>query len=237
MKDGPNIVGIAALIGDHARAEVLTALMADRALTATELAAIAGVTKQTISAHLAKLLDAGLVAVESQGRHRYFRLADRDVAQLIESLMGVAFRTGAVRVRTSPREPALRKARVCYDHLAGEMGVRLYEKLLQRGALEPGSDGLELTAAGERLCGELEIDTAALAGRKRAFCRACLDWSERRHHLAGALGAAFFARFVELGWAKRARDSRVVTVTTAGERGFGRLFEGVSPARPRVQAA
>ena len=129
MKDGPNIVGIAALIGDHARAEVLTALMADRALTATELAAGAGVTKQTISAHLAKLVAAGLVAVESQGRHRYFRLADRDVAHLIESLMGVAFRTGAVRVRASPREPALRKARVCYDHLAGEVGVRIYESL------------------------------------------------------------------------------------------------------------
>ena len=103
MKDGPNIVGIAALIGDHARAEVLTALMADRALTATELAGIAGVTKQTISAHLAKLVDAGLVAVDSQGRHRYFRLADRDVAHLLESLMGVAFRTGALRARASPR--------------------------------------------------------------------------------------------------------------------------------------
>ena len=108
MKDGPHIARIAALIGDHARAEVLTALMADRALTATELATVAGVTKQTISAHLAKLREAGLIQVESQGRHRYFRLADRDVAQLLESLMGVAFRTGAVRLRSGPREPALR---------------------------------------------------------------------------------------------------------------------------------
>jgi len=107
MKDGPNIVGIAALIGDHARAEVLTALMADRALTATELAEVAGVTKQTISAHLAKLVTAGLVAVESQGRHRYFRLADQDVAQLLESLMGVAFRTGALRARDRA-DPAVR---------------------------------------------------------------------------------------------------------------------------------
>ena len=115
MKDGPHIARIAALIGDSARAEVLTALMADRALTATELADIAGVTKQTISAHLAKLLDAGLIAVESQGRHRYFRLADRDVAHLLESLMNVAFRAGAVRLRASPREPALRRARMCYD--------------------------------------------------------------------------------------------------------------------------
>ena len=132
MKDGPNIVGIAALIGDHARAEILTALTAGQALTATELAGVAGVTKQTVSAHLAKLLDARLVAVESQGRHRYFRLDNQDVAQLLESLMGVAYRTGAVRLRASPREPALRKARVCYDHLAGELGVLVFDGLEQR---------------------------------------------------------------------------------------------------------
>src|SRR5512147_379530 len=150
MSDGPNIARIAALIGDPARAEVLTALMADRALTATELAGIAGVTKQTISAHLAKLLDAGLIAVEHQGRHRYFRLADPDVAGLLESLMGVAFRTGAVRLRSSPREPALRKARICYDHLAGELGVQAYESLLAQRLLGQGEGGLRLTAAGAR---------------------------------------------------------------------------------------
>jgi DNA-binding transcriptional ArsR family regulator len=224
MKDGPSIVGIAALIGDHARAEVLTALMADRALTATELAGIAGVTKQTISAHLSKLVAAHLVAVESQGRHRYFRLADRDVAHLLESLMGVAFRTGALRARASPREPALRRARVCYDHLAGEIGVQIYERLRERGALVARGDDLKLTPTGERLFGALGIDTMILAAQKRAFCRACLDWSERRHHLAGALGAALLARFVELRWAKRARDSRVVTVTPEGEREMARLF-------------
>jgi DNA-binding transcriptional ArsR family regulator len=225
MKDGPNIVGIAALIGDHARAEVLTALMADRALTATELAEVAGVTKQTISAHLAKLVDAGLVAVESQGRHRYFRLADQDVAHLLESLMGVAFRTGALRVRASPREPALRKARVCYDHLAGEIGVRIYESLLKRRALVPGANGLDLTVAGRRLFQELRIDTDALSTQKRAFCRACLDWSERRHHLAGALGAALLARFVDLGWAKRASDSRAVLLTANGERALHKMLD------------
>jgi len=232
MKDGPSIVGIAALIGDHARAEVLTALMADRALTATELAGMAGVTKQTISAHLSKLVDAGLVAVESQGRHRYFRLADRDVAHLLESLMGVAFRTGAVRTVASPREPALRKARVCYDHLAGEVGVGIYESLLRTRALVEGADGLRLTAAGERWFAKLSIDTQALANQKRAFCRACLDWSERRHHLAGALGAALLARFIDRGWARRARDSRLVLVTPDGERELRRLFDAreVAPA-------
>src|SRR5258705_591313 len=148
MKDGPSIVGIAAVIGDHARAEILTALVAGQALTATELAQVAGVTKQTVSAHLAKLLDARLIVAESQGRHRYFRLADRDVASLLESLMGVAYRAGALRVRSSPREPALRKARVCYDHLAGELGVLVFDSLEQRRLLRPGTEGPELTRRG-----------------------------------------------------------------------------------------
>ena len=137
MKDGPNIAKIAALLGDADRTDALTALMADRALTASELAAIAGVTKQTMSAHLSKLLDASLIAVDQQGRHRYFRLADEDVAGLLESLMGVAFRTGAVRLLLSPGEPALRKARVCYDHLAGELGMEIPVLVIIRARREP----------------------------------------------------------------------------------------------------
>jgi DNA-binding transcriptional ArsR family regulator len=232
MKDGPNIVGIAALIGDHARAEILTALTAGQALTATELAGVAGVTKQTASAHLAKLLDARLVAVESQGRHRYFRLDNRDVAQLLESLMGVAYRTGAVRLRASPREPALRKARVCYDHLAGELGVLVFDSLEQRRLLRSGSDGLQLTKNGQRVFAGIGIDTEALVGRRRPLCRACLDWSVRRHHLAGALGAALLARCFELGWARRAKGSRVVNFSTSGESALRERFrlEGVGQA-------
>lgn len=225
MKDGPNIARVAALIGDHARADVLTALLADRALTASELATIAGVTKQTISAHLSKLLAAGLVAVENQGRHRYFRLADPDVAELLESLMGVAFRTGALRVRYGPREPALRKARVCYDHLAGELGVAALEALLAHSALKVNGSNLELSRSGATWFAGLGIDTAALADRRRAFCRTCLDWSERRNHLAGALGAAMLSSLFELGWAKREEDSRVIRFTLAGEREFRARLE------------
>jgi DNA-binding transcriptional ArsR family regulator len=224
MKDGPNIVGIAALIGDHARADVLTALMTGQALTATELAEVAGVTKQTISGHLAKLLDASLIEVESQGRHRYFRLANHDVAELLESLMGVAFRTGALRFRSSPREPALRKARVCYDHLAGELGVLVYENLLQKRALQLGVTGLELTAVGRQLFRQIGVDMDGLAGKRRAFCNTCLDWSERRHHLSGALGAALLGRIEALGWARRAKGSRVVTFTTVGEKALNDWF-------------
>src|SRR5580692_7141903 len=150
MKDGPNIARIGALLGDSARADALTALMTARALTATELASIAGVTKQTMSAHLSKLLEASLVAVEQQGRHRYFRLADADVGALLESLMGVAFRTGAVRLVSSPREPALRKARVCYDHLAGELGVLADESLLRNDSLAMSPQGLSPTVSGLR---------------------------------------------------------------------------------------
>jgi len=224
MKDGPNIAKIAALLGDTARADALTALMADRALTATELAAIAGVTKQTMSAHLSKLLDAALIAVDQQGRHRYFRLADEDVGDLLESLMGVAFRTGAVRLLSSPREPALRKARVCYDHLAGELGVLAYESLVRNEWLEMSRQGLRPSAAGIGWFRSAGIDTDLALRQRRTFCRPCMDWSERRYHLAGSLGAALLARLGELGWAKKEKASRVIRFTPIGDREFRRLI-------------
>ncbi len=217
MKDGPNIANVAAMIGDHARAEMLTALMAGAALTATELAAAAGITRQTASTHLARLVEAGLLAVESQGRHRYFRLADEDVARLLESLMGVAFRTGSVRTRSSPREPALRKARVCYDHLAGELGVLVYENLVRSGALAPQAEGPVLTDAGHARLLALGVDARHLEGGRRPVCRHCLDWSERRHHLAGRAGQALLERIEELGWARRVPGTRVVAFSADGE--------------------
>ena len=220
MNDGPCIARIAALIGDRARADVLTALMADRALTATELTGIASVTKQTLSAHLAKLVDAGLLSVQSQGRHRYYRLADADVARLLELLMGVAFRTGATRLKTGPREPAMRTARVCYDHLAGELAVAAFESAVRRGALQTEGDRLGLGPAGAGWFANLGLDLQALPVSRRPLCRACLDWSERRHHLAGTLGAALLRQLVALRWARRAADSRVVHFTAVGERNF-----------------
>jgi DNA-binding transcriptional ArsR family regulator len=237
MKDGPNIARIASLLGDPARADVLTALMADRALTATELSAIAGVTKQTMSSHLSKLVDARLVAVDPLGRHRYFRLADADVADLLESLMGVAFRTGAVRLLASPREPALRKARVCYDHLAGELGVSAFESLLAGGVFARSADGVRLTETGISWFAELGIDTAALAGQRRTLCRPCMDWSERRQHLAGALGCALLSRVCELKWAKREKGSRVIRFTPRGQQSFVNLLASARPAAPLAAVA
>lgn len=224
MKDGPSISRIAALVGEPARAEMLTALMGGQALTATELAHHAEVTKQTASAHLAKLLDARLLAVESQGRHRYFRLADRDVAQLLESLMGVAYRAGAVRLKSSPREPALRHARVCYDHLAGDLGVLLYDGLRKRGWLRGEGTALAVSSTGVAALQSLGI--AWQGPSRRPECRTCLDWSVRRHHLAGALGAALLQHCYVRRWATRLKDSRVVQFTPSGERS---LREWVGP--------
>ena len=224
MRDGPNIVRIAALIGEHTRTEVLTALLGGKALTATELADMAGVTRQTISAHLAKLTDARLIAMESQGRHRYFRLADDDVAQLLESLMGVAFRSGAVRLRSSPRDPAMRKARVCYDHLAGELSVQIFDSLVKHDALVVSVDGLSLTARGLKFFRKTGVDTTQLQQQRRTFCRACLDWSERRSHLAGGLGAALLKNIIFMGWARREQESRVVTFNRDGEEALRNVF-------------
>jgi DNA-binding transcriptional ArsR family regulator len=219
----PGIAALGALIGDRARAEMLLALMHGEAQTATELSAAAAVTKQTASSHLTKLVGAGLLDVVTQGRHRYFRIADRQVARLIESLVGVAERGGATR-EFGPRDLAMRKARVCYDHLAGELGVLVHDSLQQRRMLRAGSNGLELTDAGVELFDTLGVDADALAGERRPLCRPCLDWSLRRYHLAGAVGAALLHRCVELRWAKRLPRSRVMSFSAAGERAFRRVF-------------
>jgi DNA-binding transcriptional ArsR family regulator len=223
MTDGSSMVPAATLIGDHARARMLTALMGGRALTATELAGAAGITKQTGSTHLRKLLDARFVAMEAHGRHRYFRIADEEVAQLLEEFMSFSVRTRACT--TGPKDPALRKARVCYDHLAGELGVLLYASLSQRHAFDFNGATVSLSAEGERLIAELGIDAAAVRSQKRAPCRVCMDWSERRHHLAGAVGAALLTRVIELGWAVRDKSSRAINFRPHGERAFRGCFQ------------
>ena len=227
MDARPDIANIASLIGDRARAAILMSLMAGRSLTATELARGAGVTKQTASSHLSKLVDARLVAVERVGRHRYFRLADYDVAAVLERLVGLAHRIGAVRIEPGPRDPDLRKARICYDHLAGELGVLVFDSLEEQGFLRRDDERLTLTAPGERFCHDLGIDVAELRRGRRPLCLACLDWSVRRPHLAGALGAAILRRCVALGWARPHRTTRVVSFSALGERALrGRFRRG-----------
>ncbi|NVJ97237.1 MAG: winged helix-turn-helix transcriptional regulator [Alphaproteobacteria bacterium] len=224
MKDGPDIAHIAALIGDPARANMLTALMGGMALTATELAAEAGVTKQTASSHLSKLEAGGLLAIRKQGRHRYYQLADTDVAHLLESLMGVAVRAGHMRHRPGPKDPALRHARVCYDHLAGDMGIRLYESLLAKGHIAEQAGEPRLTDGGKTFISGLGLPLETLAAHRRPLCKACLDWSERRTHLAGSLGAALLDHIYANGWAKRRDSSREVIFTASGKQAFEACF-------------
>jgi DNA-binding transcriptional ArsR family regulator len=224
MKDGPSIAPVAALIGDPARANMLAALLSGKALTASELASEAGVAAPTASAHLAKLEAGRLITAVKQGRHRYFRLAGADIAAMLESMMGVAARTGHLRTRTGPADPALRRARVCYDHLAGEMGVQLFEALVKSGRLAERGGGLHLTRRGESFARDFGIDLAALSAERRPLCKPCLDWSMRRSHLAGALGAELLARITAQGWGARSRHGREMIFTKSGETKFARLF-------------
>jgi len=224
MKDGPDIARIAALVGDPARANMLTALVSGLALTAGELAREAAVTPATASSHLAKLQDGGLVIQQKQGRHRYFRLSGPDVADVLERLMGLAARTGHARTRPGPREPAMRRARVCYDHLAGDLGVQAFDSLVRRGLIEAEDETVTLTANGARFFEGEGLDLAALNTGRRPLCKPCLDWSNRRSHLAGALGAAILDRLIAQRWAKREAGSRVVSFTAVGEAEFTRMF-------------
>lgn len=220
MENTPDIAAIAGLIGDRARASILMSLMEGRALTATELARAAGITKQTASSHLSKLLDARLVSVEQSGRHRYHRIADDDVGSTIEQLIGLAARLDLKTVQTGPIDVAMRKARVCYDHLAGELAVLLLDGLEQRKLVHRSGRALALTAAGERFLIDQNIDVAAFAERRRPLCLSCLDWSVRRYHLAGAVGAALLDHCLTLGWARRVKGTRTVVFSVLGERAF-----------------
>jgi len=224
MKDGPDIARIASLIGDPARANMLTALMAGKALTASELAQEAGITLQTASSHLRKLELGGLLQPLRQGRHKYFSLANEEVAQTLEALMGLAANVGLLRTRPGPKDKALREARVCYNHLAGNMGTRLFDSLVSRGFLRLADDEISLTSSGAIFVQEFGIDLGKLRAGRSRLCRRCLDWSERRSHLAGSLGRALFTRIEELGWAARDRESRVVTFTPHGRAAFNKLL-------------
>ena len=223
--EGPDVVRIARLLGDPTRTTMLFALMDGRARTATELAEAAGIARPTASAHLAALAEAGLLVVHRQGRHRYHRLGGADVAELLERLTDLAARTGCRPLVAGPRDPALRRARVCYDHLAGRHAVVLFERAVDRGWLDVRPTAGErtlvtLTADGADAFGARGIDIGAVRRSRRPPCLACMDWSERRHHLAGALGSAVLELCLTRRWARRVADSRAVVFGPVGERAF-----------------
>ena len=231
----------AALIGDPARASMLAALLDGRALTATELARVAGVTPQTASGHLARLTEGGLLCVARQGRHRYHRLASAAVAGMLESLMSVsgelADDAGATRApRVGPHDKALRLARTCYDHLAGEVAVAIADAMAARGEIDLSPDGAALSEAGLTRLNGLGIDLTSVDARRRAggrvFCRPCLDWSERRVHIAGAVGAALYRGLVARAWLRPIAGTRAVSITPSGNLGLAEAFEVRVDAQP-----
>ena len=232
---GVDLAEIASLMGDVARAHMLTALMDGRALTALELALAARVTPQTASSHLAKLREANLLAMEKQGRHRYFRLASPRVAQALESVLTLA-PDGPPRHRPPTRiDTEMRTARTCYDHVAGLLGVGITDSLVKRECVVIEGDAGEVTDAGVAFLEALGVDLAPRTKSRRIFCRPCLDWSERRPHLAGQVGAALCAHFLDADWVRRTRESRALKITPLGRERFAEVFgvvlpEPVSPA-------
>jgi len=228
MDSTPNIAKIGALLGDNTRARMLAALMHGKALTASELAHEANVTAQTASTHLSKLEAGGLLQLRKQGRHKYFALANDEVAALLETLMGLVAAEEPLRVLTGPRDLAMRKARVCYNHLAGSMGIQLYESLITRELLSLVDDDLSLTTKGRDFMRDFGIDLTTLSTSRTPLCRTCLDWSERRTHLAGSLGRALFAKLESLRWVKRQQDSRTIIFSARGEREFNARFPASS---------
>jgi DNA-binding transcriptional ArsR family regulator len=224
METEPDLARIATAVGDPRRIQMLALLMEGRALTAKELALGAGVEPATASSHLKRLLDDGLVEVAAQGRHRYFRFASEQVAQLVESLMRVAPRKPAT-VRVSTPLP-LRRARYCYDHLAGTLGTGLLALMLRKDWLrDDGEDAKQLTITprGSKALRQIGVDVEAAQARRRQFACRCLDWSERRDHLGGALGAALAQELQARRWIERRRHSREVRITAAGEEGLAAL--------------
>jgi DNA-binding transcriptional ArsR family regulator len=222
MREGPDIARIASLVGDPARANMLTALMGGTALTASELALEAGVSLPTASSHLSKLMEGGLLTLASQGRHRYYGLAGPQVAGMIEAITGVAASVGPQRVRPGPRDAAMRVARVCYDHLAGEQAVAMLDRLVARNVILRDGKEIKLGQSASEHFAAIGIDLDTRA--RRPVCRACLDWSVRRSHLAGTLGAAILHKILSEKWARREKDSRTVVFSPMGKQAFERVF-------------
>lgn len=217
----PSIAYLGALIAVPARANILSALFDGRALTASELAYAARVTPQTTSSHLAKLVEAKLLTVERQGRHRYYRLAGPEIADALEPLTLISPHRPVPPRSHAPDMQKLREARFCYDHLAGRLGVLVLDAMLRRGWLIAHGRDLDLSGKGRMFCQALGIEPAQVKAQRRAFARQCLDWSERRPHLAGALGASIAQAFLDRQWIAKARAGRQVTLTEAGRKALG----------------
>jgi len=224
MSTKSNVAMIASLVSEPSRAAILTALLDGRFHTASELAHMAGIKPQTASFHLAKMTEAHVVTVEKQGRHRYYGIQDPEVAQVMESLLSIAPPVPIKSFKQASENEAIRLARTCYDHVAGQLGVQLMSFFMQKGILFEDQDGLHITEPGEAFFTDFQIDLTKTRQKRRSFSHKCLDWSERRHHLAGALGSAVLDRLFELNWIERLPTTRAIRITAEGKRGFKERF-------------
>ena len=220
----PNIAYVGSLIGDKARSKMLTALMSGKALTATELSLEADITPQTASSHLMKLVEGELLIERKQGRHKYFQLKNLQVAELIEQMLNISATLSKSKTITGPANERLRKSRICYDHLAGELGVRLLDALVDQGLLIEESTELTLTEAGHDFFCKIGVDFNVLSKRRRPLCKACFDWSERRSHLAGSIGKWVLEDAMNRNWASQDLDSRVIQFTPQGLSAFTKRY-------------
>ncbi len=231
MPESPNIAALAATLADPVRAGIVTLLMDGRARTVTELGAAFGLAKASTSEQVTKLIDAGFLMASRQGRHKYLTLAGPDIAHLVETMMTLAGDSkGHLPARTiktpGPRDPALHEARLCYNHLAGLLGVQLYQSLSARGFLAHGASGLGLSPTGRSFCLSFGLSEPDLAPTRTPLCRDCLDWTERQSHLGGRLGRLVLARMETLDWFRRRPDTRALSLTRTGRRAFDHSFPG-----------
>ncbi|MEY9974787.1 DNA-binding transcriptional ArsR family regulator [Lysinibacillus sp. RC46] len=225
MSINPNMAEIASLLGETSRATMLASMMDGRFHTASELAYMAAIKPQTASFHLAKLVDGKLVKVEKQGRHRYFQLADEEIAHLLESFLAISPPPEVRSLKQSSQMKLLQGARTCYDHLAGKLGVQLTDSLVNAGYLKLEEKQFLITAEGAQFFIDFGLDLDDLKRKRRSFSHACLDWSERRYHLAGALGQGMLTHFLSLGWVTRVPSIRAIKVTEKGRAGFKDVFQ------------
>ena len=209
---------IAGLIGDPTRATIMWTLMDGKAFTATELAIAADTTAPNISMHLSKLVQAGLLCVESQGRHRYYKFSRKEIAYAIEAMTNLLPDAGSKGAAVSEDMPAIKHCRTCYDHLAGKVGVAISDNMLKQKIIVESDNDFTLSPKGKKWFSELDIDTARLQQQRRSFLRPCLDWSERRYHIAGSLAAALLDKMLMQDWMRRTKNSRSVIVTAKGQK-------------------
>lgn len=221
----PHVAAAASLLSEESRSIMLTMMMDGRFHTSGELARAAGITPQTASFHLKKLEDAGFLAQTKQGRHRYYGLKDPAIAQVIESLLTITPPVQVSSFNQAAEDQAIRYARTCYDHLAGSLGILVAETLTSNEYVKKEQEQYILTPTGETFFSSFGIDLEASRRKRRSFCHCCLDWSERKHHLAGSLGNALLECFLELGWLQRKSGSRALLLTEIGRNGFAEIFD------------